>query len=212
MQTNFVSERDSSLCKRSFVRARYVDYSPGRRQTWVSKGLMSNSKWEPIAKETGPDSLPLKKQSFFPASCPRRPVLFFCFSTSFPMVLTHKCQPLERLPISQPLEISLWALSSHLHPLSAGHPSRHDPLFQRRPLRCSFLAGTFHRQKWFASEDRCARRTIRGLWFSSKGFHKALPIPLLPLANSLSLALPACHLLCQPNPLSFFSASSWTQA
>lgn len=45
-----------------------------------------------------------------------------------------------------------------------------------------------------------------------EGVHKALPIPLLPLANSLSLALPACHLLCQPNPFSFFSASSWTQA
>lgn len=37
-----------------------------------------------------------------------------------------------------------------------------------------------------------------------QGVHKALPIPLLPLANSLSLALPACHLLCQPNPFSFF--------
>lgn len=41
---------------------------------------------------------------------------------------------------------------------------------------------------------------------------KALPTPLLPLANSLSLARPACHLLCQPKPFSFFSSSSWPQA
>lgn len=171
---------------------------------------MSNSPWGPITEGDRPVSPWRNKASSY--RLPPSLLSSSCFSASFPMVLTHKCQPLEWLPVPRPLESSLWALSSHPRPLSAGHPSRHGPLVQRRPLRCSFLAGTFHRQKWFASEDWCARWTLRVYGFPARAFtqrcqllprHWPVPfhwlsLPVICFVSQISFHFSQLHLGLRP--------------
>lgn len=127
-----------------------------------------------------------------------------CFSTSFPITLTHKCQPQEWLPISRPsrdLIVSGFFLSPSTW---CWAPIQTRPTLPKAPPEVQ-LPGRHLPQ----AKTMCLRGPMRqtdNLRFMGfqQGVHKALPIPLLPLANSLSLALPACHLLCQPNPFSFF--------
>lgn len=71
--------------------------------------------------------------------------------------------------------------------------------FPKAPPDVLLPGSTFHRQKWFPD----APDNLRVKDFQ-QGTSRALPIPLLPLANSLSLVLAACHLLCQPNHFHFF--------
>lgn len=134
---------------------------------------MSNAKWgNPSRKETGPDRPRLKKQSCLPPLPPPCPSpLFLNFFPSLWLTsVSH-----QSVPHLSALRDLTGGLSSHPHPQGWAEVQTH-PLFQRPPQRGSFLAGTFPRQKMICLLGWCARRTGRGSWFSTKGFHKALPI------------------------------------
>lgn len=142
-------------------------------------------------------------------------VPFLCFSTLSFHHSNLKVSATGMLPISQPSETSLWAFSSHPHPQGwAG--------VQTRPLSKGPHRQAASWQAPFSGKNDLPPRTMRQLDKQrlmvfhqgvSQSLASSLPIPPFAIGQFpfTALFLSIIRSVSQ-NPLSFFSASSWTQA